>query len=429
MNPVKSAKELKQKLRVLQNLVFFFALTILLSQALNANTPIRCIDLLASHFSEIDYARRERIMQKFFGSTLGMNENSPRLYERPNDYFQRLWRSEQFKEYLRERQIDWRADETHDRKHELIAQFVDGILSRFDDPRYLATERDRVLRETLQQRGMNVEQYATGSEALAALSRANKQRFLRNFQNFRPHLTDAISAVDGIHMFLLHNSRSLRSMPDYGLVAPEVIEQIGLHGRSLNVRPLNRDLGSDQHVYFWVKFKRKTMTRIVNRSDYGSRGVIVNDAKTSTAFISPFIMYQSELHTAVRMVAPELANRFAAEHTYLEKGEVRWQHIPDQAPRAPEIIQELRRTLSALDFTFQDAEQMIKHILLYRLHEIYSQDREQYQSLIETLRNGELGNISALIENLVIKPLGFTSGLEGRIPVIAPSTDLTYFGD
>lgn len=93
----------------------------------------------------------------------------------------------------------------------------------------------------------------------------------------------------------------------------------------------------------------------------------------------------------------------------------------------PELVRQMQSRLGQLDFTVTDAETAVKTLLLHKLHVLHEQDRYAYDRSLRTLMNGDEKQITELIQNDVLNPLGLKHGLEGRVPVAVPTRDLIHF--
>jgi hypothetical protein len=189
----------------------------------------------------------------------------------------------------------------------------------------------------------------------------------------------------------------------------------------------NRFIGSDRHVYFKVFFKRKNDHHVGARSEYGSAGVVLKkEAARRMAFISPFIMYISELHGAAAVLDAPLAAQYKKENTAVNDGELAWVTKWGQVG-SPELVRQIQPLLGQLDLTVEDAERVLKAFTIKKLHDLYERNQVRYQSFMDILKYGSFDDVSELLNAQVLSPLGYSSGFEGRVPVAVPPEDLVHF--
>lgn len=395
------------------------------SQVQSIAQPDSNIDCLTP-LSPLANQNPEELMALLFKSNTGLRESYPGI----NKFFTMAWNSLPFKKYLAQLSIPWREDEPFDKKYALLSDYVHNYISRYYDKESVKRYQNLIMKKFLRNRGVPISTSNTWQEDLKAQSKKNVERIVRELGQPQPVSQDILDAVDSIEIYLVHHSNTVKERISYPLVAPIVLEQMGLEGFAANTHDFSRFMGSHQHVYFYAMFKRKSDYAILTRSQYGDSGVILKEEVAKRlAFISPYIMYKEDLADAAHLVDGDLAHDFVKGNTFWDRGSLHWRGDFADIGDTPELIRQIQRILGRVDFTFEDFESLLKLLAIKRLHDLRTSDPVEFSKYMEALRWGNQGDIDNFLRNEVLKKFGFKNGVEGRVPVAVSPSDLVYFSE
>ncbi len=379
-------------------------------------------------FSQGEAPNREEIMKLLFRIETGQKSE---LISGLNSYFDQTWNSTKFKQYVSRIDGIWRNNYSVDKMYSLVKNFVYDYLSRFEDSKFLGLRQNQLMKKILSDRGIGTTPSNSWREDLQMQSKINLKRFLDRIVDFRPESQEIIDAVNSIEMYM-YDTRNITERPNLPLVAPVVIDQMGPTGISEITGDFNRFIGSDQHVHFVISFKRRSDSAIEARRVFGHPGVIL---KTSVAkelaIVSPRTMNHNHLARIAEILNPNLAQRYISANTKInERGGLEW--IPSSSEVGThDLTIQIQKSLGQLDFTFDDAEHLIKACAIKKLHELKVSDPLKFHEYMEEIEHKPLGHISFFIKQEVMPELGFKSGadFEGQVPVAVPARDLIYFDE
>lgn len=345
-----------------------------------------------------------------------------------------LWNSPPFKAFVEKSGRAWVTSPDEELKRRWLVDYLHSYLSGYRDEMKLSKLRDRAWRRALRIHGYRAESNKPARESIEELSKKNLARVQKNIKYVSsPDMAEAESIVDELELFLSHNSHMMHSAPRYPVVSPREIEMMGLPDFSMSSDVFNKFIGSTDHVYFFVNFRKKN-TLGAARSEYGKYGVILDsDYARRNAWISPFIMYPHEIYNAVKEVRPEAAQALFKKRTQIRAdGTVTWTSKYRRVTDKKEIMDAMAGVHKS-DFTLPDFEFLLKNQLLLSLREMKSRDPQAFAAALTELRElGEFhkkgpGVMHPLLHKLVFHPLGIPGRYEGRIPVAVPDQQLVHF--
>ncbi|MEZ4744083.1 MAG: hypothetical protein R3B45_16815 [Bdellovibrionota bacterium] len=351
--------------------------------------------------------------------------------DRNNPNFDILWESEQLNSFIENRNLRRSDLNTLPEKVKIVADYVESYLLKYRSEELLISLRDSAWRKILNIHGFQPRVNETARQGLERLSYENKKRILQQSEYIStPSMLKAEKLVNSLELFLAHNSHIMKEAPGYPIIAPKLIEEMGLPNFSATSKPFNKFIGSTDHVYFFIGIKKKEASATV-KSEYGDFGVVVDhDYAFKQAWVSPFVMYVDELIEATKQIAPNISQNLFDKKVTVISGFQTMKPEGNIVEDKPEILAAMGQ-LHKLDFTLSDFENIIKTQLLIKLTEIQRQSPEEFDALLASLENslGKSPRVDRVpvISELVFKPLNIPLKYEGRIPVAVPDNQLIHF--
>lgn len=347
-----------------------------------------------------------------------------------NDYFQMVWESKAFADYLKSKNKLFPSQLSYSLKYKMLSEYILDFMVPYQQANLLHTRQKLALREALELRGIAVGD-ANPYTKLAENSSKNLLRLLgQNLEISSEYKSSkAYKVVENLELFFSHNSHIMQKAPGLPLLAPIEIEKIGLteFGRSSNA--FNRFIKSDEQVYFWAVFKKKTASLQSMTSEYGEFGVVINRAYARThLWVSPFVMYEWQLIDSINAHAPLVADTLAQQIAARRESLAQYSTYNPVVGSKPEI-RAAQAELGKLDFTPDDFEALIKKTLAIALQSLQKTDLEKYNNALKKLNSDSLDDINSTIRMLAFPIFKYQNrnGFEGKVPVAVPETELFHF--
>lgn len=404
---------------------YYLLIAILLNSAVFSSEKTE-LKATTSCFTQISglsrYSGMDEILRIFFST----NKKNDETY---NKYLDILSSSRPFKRWLDSLGID--IDELSFEKFVLvIADYLDTVLSRFRDASFLLKNQDDDLLKMLRQHGAQNKEGESGYELLRRVSRLNLERELdRIHYTHSVEMEEARRVVEDIELFIVHNSHHMYQRPHYPILSPASLNEIGLEGFAFSSDAFNEFIHSTDHVYFFPRFKRIGDNFPIIKSEYGDGGVISKrEYAKQRSFFSPFIMYPSDLYLALQSHNDELAETFLKSQGIITRdinGSLSSSFGHELDARDKEAVVKALSSLHHYNFNFEDFETLVKTALLKELEELYLQNNDDYDELLEILVHGDYEELRVAISRIINKK--FRIRFEGRIPFAVPDTELVHF--
>lgn len=421
-NSFRRIRTVKELFSCLLKIVLAANLCVAVPMLASGNAPsISCHGVFAPEERPLENTDIMSIMNLLFFSIKG--GGAKQSTNSPNRYFEEIWKSTQFVTYLHSKNLEYPVEASFEQKYQLIARYMADGMSSFRNESYLAPLQDKTLADALKLHGVEIPPDDSGYTALKKLSKSNVSRLLKkDFKIFKdPSIPEAQAAVNNLELLFVHNSHIMFEKPGFPILSPANLENLGLEKFGASSQNFNRLLGSDHHVYFWVKFKRRD-TFSTPGSEYGRMGVILNNTYAKThAWISPFIMHPFELYSFTKTHSPKVAenlkNALGIEETkdgfsmnYYSGGDI-----------AKAEIQAAEAQLSEFDFTPQDYELLVKSRVLIKLKKYKELNNGTYENALSELSSLDQERVTRAMHSLGIEEA------EAKVPVAVPESHVTHF--
>ena len=410
---------------IIRLVLFSLGLILSMHPAKAAATKISCseVNLGVSEFTGLKKSKVDDIMLIIF-----YKKDRPKeavlSFNEPNVYFDLILNSKKFAAFLVASKLTVSPNSTILEKYVLVRKYLESFFAQYNSDSKLESYKEKVMNRALKLHGIEPLVGETARQTLQRVSNENVDRILAKLEKYES--TPALSAmerlVENLELTLTHNSHYITGPLERPLLSPKKLEKMGLKDFGLSSSfAFNRFLESDQHIYFWPKFRRKGSLENP-QSNYGKTAVsLERDYALANAWISSFIMYPWELVNSVMGLNPTIAKELAAKSN--EMNNVRLVG-PEKEIRAAQA------ELGNLDFTVKDYDFLIKTILMRALAKMHRTTPTIYYNLMEKLNSGSFKEINESINNLLgLQGAPFTnsSGFEAKVPVSIPSEKLRSF--
>lgn len=257
------------------------------------------------------------------------------------------------------------------------------------------------LMKSLRGHGLSIQdsielKYTNMREILIELSKVNKQRILEQMHYDPSHLfslpTDVQKLIEELVVLPEHNtSADTRLMTkDLPIFSCYQLERFGFHG--LNTHEFNKNLQTDDNVFFFALFSnKKELNKSIQKgvkSEYGEFTLTIDrEYGMSTAFLSPFVMYISDLFDVAEMVAPEFLGN----------------------------ITKIRESLYKYDLVLEDYEEIVRAALAEKLHRTGLENNANLLAVLKNLTSPDTDVIASVTKEIAKLP-----HYEYKIPAVVP---------
>jgi hypothetical protein len=347
--------------------------------------------------------------------------------------FEDLLNNPRFQTFLSENRITDPLQLTMANQDHILAAYFNWTFSQYRDPSQFDRLRRATMARELLRRG-------AGDADFAEVSARNRDRILADLQvPNTPEMRAAEQVIQQLEMLFVHNTnvdldKRSAAVP---LLSSRQLQEAGL-GSGLNTKnAFNRDvLQTDDHVFFYIVFKNKTLPNPNTQSQYGKKSIHLNaNYAARNAWISHFIMYPDSLLSFLQNNHPtqfqklfEIVDRHFAKKlsdnglsitlgNFIERD---WQLLLREEQVA---LTEILGTLHTMDFTIPDFERVWRGHLLQQLARISYSNPIRFQELL-----GRLGTTEAnkVVKELTGQVLGDKSfGFEVKVPVAVDQEGFT----
>ncbi|MES3038019.1 MAG: hypothetical protein V4736_08950 [Bdellovibrionota bacterium] len=205
---------------------------------------------------------------------------------------------------------------------------------------------------------------------------------------------------------------------------------MGVKNFGRNTFDFSRYTGADKQVFFFMMFKRKSDVAVASSSYYGSRGVTLKkEYAKNNGWASPFVMYEHELVNASKIHDPNIAEEY---HRRGPSENIGANFLGFDI--AMDLAKQMINSTAKLDLTVEDAEVLMKQVILLKLHELRNQYPLEYRNAIKVLSVGDVNMISHFVQSAFVSAFKlevdphFTRGrFEVKVPVAVPPEALVHF--
>jgi hypothetical protein len=287
-------------------------------------------------------------------------------------------------------------------KTKILEDYAAKTWDLFMNPKTLGKLRDQSLDTQLDLRGAPHFQKLKGRQRFAKVSRLNLERLWKkndlSISKVRPEIEDL---VDELEFSVSRNGRS--TLSGEGLLSSRQLARFGSTGENSR-HALNKEfLATDDNIYFHLFFRIDEPQSFNSASEYGDHGMSPErQAFYKEAVISPYIMWDIDMHSFAEKSLPELSG-------LSKEAEADGFSAYDRA---------IRSRLHEFDFTPGD----LKTVMQAQLRKVLSSDNQSLRELQHLVENKK--NISQFISEKVMEPLGLPDHLELKIPVYLPKADI-----
>ena len=311
-------------------------------------------------------------------SSFFINPPKAKLDKVYNDHMDGLIESQPFLNFMREQKIDLKNLIDFKMKTLIVEKYLDAQLRKYFNLDFLESERTRVMNSILKIRGHNMK-YQNPYLVLKDQSYQNLIRLVDSLPKLSPIKNPAVQerieqVVQNINVNLVHNTHHLYKTPEYPIVAPKVLEEIGLGHFGISTLPLHKTIQSDQQVYFFAVIEKSGQLK---ENGYESNAVMLkSDYAAQEAWISPFVMHSkpAEMH--------------------------RW------------------------DFTVTDFQTLIRITVRNELERLYATNAYMYSVTVRKIEKMKLSELNKFVLELIKERFRFQGSFEGRVPVAVPPNQL-----
>lgn len=278
----------------------------------------------------------------------------------------------------------------------LINDFGQELIEKYSGENLLIRQQAS-LHQELKVRGY-IGNANNGWQALEEVSQANLQRKLGAINKPLWEMeSEIVSLAQSLRFYFVHNTVHLKKIETLPILSSAELRSLGFNG-GLNTEPFNSQiLKSDNNVFFRVYIVGPNAKFNAPSTEYGNTGLFLDlDYAEEVGWISPFVMYREEL----RRLLPGV-----------------YKHNQDSS---------LVPYLHKMDFKIKDFRTLVAAKLIEVLTEMRRDNPEKYNKIINVLEGPSSLASMKLLKSMIIEPLGFSTGIELKIPVAVPVSKIQH---